>query len=324
MEGVFFVEYNRLIAYIYSYNRGMKSRNTGFAKIENRQNVLKMQINMKDAYTDNAGMWTVYLFYRHNGRIIGINVGKMRLANGTGEFRYCGNSADIENSGISFGMIKGLYIALNDDNNKIFASEWDDLGFSIDKISGMKQEPGIKIEFENEEEREHSDGFTIIEEKRSDDEACETTPEKTPEKTVLEVAEVKEDKTDEPDVDDLMRERSKFDAIMQGRDKKYIFADDDLYDVVEITPDDIDRMPDTNWGLRNNSFINHGYFNFRHLIMGKIYGSDKCGYFIGVPGVYTRRDRNTAAMFGFNRFKFSMRGDMNLGQFGYWYRELNC
>lgn len=318
------MEYNRLIAYIYSYNRGMKSRNTGFARIENRQKILKMQINMKDAYTDNAGMWTVYLFYRHNGRIIGLNVGEMRLANGAGEFRYCGNSDDIENSGISFGMIKGLYISLADDNNKIFASEWDDLGFDVDKISGIKQETGIKIEFENEKEENSGEGVTVIEERLKDDEAAADEQQKTDDVNVLEAAEVNETVTDGSDTDDITHERDKFDAIMYGRDKKYIFADDDLYDIVEITPDDIDRMPDTNWGLKNNSFINHGYFNFRHLIMGKIYGSDKCGYFIGVPGVYTRRDRNTAAMFGFNRFKFSMRGDMNLGQFGYWYRELNC
>ena len=324
---MFLVEYNRLIAYIYSYNRGMKSRNTGFARLENRQNMLKMQIIMKDAYTDNVGMWDVYLFYRHNGRIVGVNVGKIRIANGAGEFRYSGSSQDIEGSGISFGMIKGLYIAMSDDVGKVFASEWDDLGFNVDKISGENPEQGIKIEFDNIGEQDDVKTVSIIEEKPA--EADVKASEKPADDSLLEVAEVKEEALKEcrafaADNEDFGNGRDKFDAIMNGRDKKFIFADDDLYDIVEITPDDIDRMPDTNWGLKNNSFVNHGYYNFRHLIMGKIYGSDKCGYFIGVPGVYTRRDRNTASMFGFNRFKFSMRGDMNLGQFGYWYRELNC
>lgn len=99
---------------------------------------------------------------------------------------------------------------------------------------------------------------------------------------------------------------------------------DELYDIIEITPDDIERLPDTNWGLKNNSFLNHGYFQFRHLILGKIYGGEPQRYFIGVPGIFARRDRNTAAMFGFNHFKFSMRSDVQLSQFGYWYRQLDC
>ena len=113
-----------------------------------------------------------------------------------------------------------------------------------------------------------------------------------------------------------------WELLSRDKEKQFIFADDELYDVVEITPDDIDKMPNTNWHLKNNSFVNHGYYNFRHLIAGKMYNDENNVYFIGVPGIYNRRERSIASMYGFNRFKFSMRSDMRLNQFGYWYREI--
>lgn len=32
------------------------------------------------------------------------------------------------------------------------------------------------------------------------------------------------------------------------------FSDEDIYDCVEIEPEDIKRFANTNWGLLNNSF----------------------------------------------------------------------
>ena len=95
------MEYNRMVAYIYSYNDGQKCKNTGFAKIEVRQDILKLQINMKGAYSDNNCEWNVNLFYRKNNLIIGVALGNMVIRNGVGEFRYAGNALNIENSGKS-------------------------------------------------------------------------------------------------------------------------------------------------------------------------------------------------------------------------------
>ena len=44
-------------------------------------------------------------------------------------------------------------------------------------------------------------------------------------------------------------------------------------------------------------------------------------YFIGVPGMYSNRDRFMASMFGFDNFKKSHRSDFSNPYFGYWYQE---
>lgn len=342
------MDYNRMIAYIYSYNDGLKSKNTGFAKIEVRQNVLKLQINMKGAYADNVMPWNVNLFYRENGKIRGISLGEIKIRNGMGEYRYTGNAADIADSGKAFASISGLYIS-GGGMHRMYASEWDDLGFSPDAVA--EDGPGLArsgpvVEYAVAEPE-------IAEPETAEPAAAETA--KQPDKpslfagvfaeavneagrpvddaactVVLEAAEV--DGGPETDAGagepGAARQQAQsggngiIDSIIDGREKVFLFADDDLYDVVEISLDDLAEFPEEYIALANNSFVNHGYYNFRHLILGRIRDGKGSGYFIGVPGVYTRRDRSTASMFGFNYFKFSMRSDVRMGQFGYWYREL--
>ena len=78
---------------------------------------------------------------------------------------------------------------------------------------------------------------------------------------------------------------TKWEELVFDREKILIFADDDFVDVVEITPDDIEKMPNTNWHLLRNSFVKHGYQTFRHLIAGKINDNGSGRYFIGIPGI---------------------------------------
>lgn len=286
------MDYNRMVTYIYSYNGRIKGRNTGFARMEIRQGMLKLQINMKCAFSDNGLCWDVNLFYRDGGRIIPIKLGSMRIHNGEGEFRYASEAADIGMSGYGFSQICGLYVS-SEGNDKIFASEWDDMGFDPENISRIVK-----------------DGYIAVE--------CETA---SFEPLVLESSAIESEEEQEEVLADTNND-SGVEQLLSERDIKFIFSDDELYDCVEIEPKDISKLSDTNWGLMNNSFVNHGYYNYRHLLLGRIDNGNTKGYFIGIPGVYTRRERNTAAMFGFNNFKFSMRADAMYDQFGYWYKRL--
>lgn len=346
------MEYNRMVAYIYSYSDGVKSKNTGFAKMEVRQDVLKLHINMRGAYSDSIAPWKVNLFYRENGRIRGIELGEINIRNGVGDYRYVGSASDIVHSGKAFGAIKGLYIMCDGGIHKMFASEWDDLGFApsnIDNGRDNSDSAGPVIEFALQDvpspESQPQPDFAATlastienarqpEQVRQEEFTERTEPDSQPDiagqseavSSQLAAAEVADEVLEEWSVSqpDNGGGAEIYDRIIDSRDKVFLFADDDLYDVVEISVEDIAQFPEATRGLASNSFVNHGYYNFRHLILGRMRTAGGCGYFIGVPGVYTRRDRSTAAMFGFDYFKFSMRSDVRLGQFGYWYRPLPC
>ncbi len=365
------MEYNRLVAYIYSYNNGIKNINSGFARVEIRNDNIKFRINMKTSEPDSYSIWGIYLFFRKEKKVCGIKLGEMSIRNGNGDFAYIGNATDIEKSGIGFDKVKGIFLISGQDRDLVFASEWDDEGFDTDEIrleaEWQKPEKSMwhmpeKTVWYNESAA--SDDYdSAVKEEHSEVMESENTGE--PKFRTAEIVnttqntyenEVHENSVDNYDgnsgydktgynedergkgeydnneydtndeTDEYYKQSEQFDRMWEllsrDKEKQFLFADDELYDVVEITPADIDKMPNTNWHLKNNSFVNHGYYNFRHLIAGKMYTDGNNGYFIGVPGIYNRRERSIASMYGFNRFKFSMRSDMRLNQFGYWYREI--
>ena len=68
---------------------------------------------------------------------------------------------------------------------------------------------------------------------------------------------------------------------------------------VRIELKDLRELPRKYWYLGNNSFLLHGFFNYRYLVLGKL-EEDK--WFIGVPGIYQQQERVMAAIFGFPEF----------------------
>lgn len=117
------------------------------------------------------------------------------------------------------------------------------------------------------------------------------------------------------------------------------FDDDDFYDCMEVTPEQLQQIFDARrqqpeidgaFGtmqekntlrVAENSFLMHGYFTFRHLLVARVH-NDPDALFVGVPGVYNNKERFMASMFNFNNFKRSHRSDCRNPYFGYWYQTI--
>ena len=130
---------------------------------------------------------------------------------------------------------------------------------------------------------------------------------------------------------DKVNEKTRQDACNERLYKKlyskadYVdaFDDDYFYDCIEVTPQMLSRLPLKDKEIINNSFLIHGYYNFHHLLFGRVCDNENnTNYFIGVPGMYCNRERYMASMFGFSNFKKSHRSDYNNPYFGYWYQEI--
>lgn len=95
-------------------------------------------------------------------------------------------------------------------------------------------------------------------------------------------------------------------------------------EILVIKPQDIGLLPRENWVYGNNSFLLHGYYNYRYLILARLGKSGERGrYILGVPGHYRNNEKYMAAMFGFDRFVRSTRQPPRDSRFGYWYTDLN-
>jgi hypothetical protein len=84
-------------------------------------------------------------------------------------------------------------------------------------------------------------------------------------------------------------------------------------ELLQIRPEDIQYLPRHLWHLGSNSFLLHGYYRYRQLVLGRIRDNDT--YILGVRGTQEERETFSANLFGFHRFL-----PVNQeGIAGYWY-----
>lgn len=94
---------------------------------------------------------------------------------------------------------------------------------------------------------------------------------------------------------------------------------------LRIRPGDIGRLPKENWPLANNSFMLHGFFQYRYILLLRLPAETaeyEERYMIAVPGVYSQMDNYLADMFGFHEFLGSPKQGSENGRFGYWMQEV--
>lgn len=114
-----------------------------------------------------------------------------------------------------------------------------------------------------------------------------------------------------------------FEKLFVRADYIDVFDDDYFYDCIEVSPEKLKCLNQNEIDIAGNSFLLHGYYNFRHILFGRVRDNlDNTKYFVGVPGMYCNRERYMASMFGFNNFKKSHRSDYANPYFGYWYQEI--
>lgn len=90
---------------------------------------------------------------------------------------------------------------------------------------------------------------------------------------------------------------------------------------IKIRPEDFVILRQEYQKLVRNSFLLHGYYSYRYLLLGKY--PDK--YYLGVPGIMHEQEKMAAAMFGFVGFERALPqdGQNNDGMtFGYYMMEV--
>ena len=178
------------------------------------------------------------------------------------------------------------------------------------KDSEVAREENIRTESEKEPDRT---------EKPENAEASETSGE-SKEAKASETSEKSEEmlkaldwsgngKKNKSDWDDL---KEKFPVIHPLGDGEYL----------KLDLSDLSSLRDEKQVLEQNSFLLHGYYNYKYLILGKQEKEGKLQYYLGVPGIYHEREKAVAIMFGFEAFEGN-REPIRRGDFGYYFRRVS-
>lgn len=114
-----------------------------------------------------------------------------------------------------------------------------------------------------------------------------------------------------------------WDQLGRRYPKVLAFDYDNGCEILSIHPQDIGLLPREIWAYGNNSFLLHGYYNYRHLILAKLNNpKGRPRYLLGVPGHYFSNEKYMASMFGFPHFVLAKRQPETDGRFGYWYTDV--
>lgn len=106
----------------------------------------------------------------------------------------------------------------------------------------------------------------------------------------------------------------KWEQILDTYEQIHPYGDERVY--VKIEPKDFVILQANYQHLVNNSFLLHGFYNYRYIILGK-----EQDYYLGVPGVFYEREKMVALMFGFEAFECPG-GNVRAGEFGYYLRKV--
>jgi len=290
-----------------------------------------------------------------------LKISEMNIYNGIGQCNIMVNPEDILDSAYNFYDIEGIAIETENQSYYAIFSLWKDAEVDVNNClilpkgykKNMKLDSNVKQKSNADAEKESKViSFPVTSNLHEEEKvaACAQTENQIVNREQPEVAEQKEQKEqkkqkeveqkevltkeeapqalkDEPEENKEIElettEIKEFEDLFVNADFVNAFSDDELYDCIEVTPEQIEKAIGAGEAILGNSFLIHGFYNFKHILFGRVADNDRhTKYFIGVPGIYCNRERYMASMFGFVNFKKSHRSDYANPHFGYWYQEI--
>lgn len=325
------LDYQRFVSYLYRYEHGVKGDNIGYIRGETRKEQCRITVGVRDPRGIEISNYNVYLFrILAAGKTKCIPVGTLQLRNGMGEFKYVSSSNNLFGSGLLLGDFDGIVLVYN--QQFFYATKWTDEELDWNWLFEEKEEAsGRSLQTEeraaSSEEADHEVSTVDAadhEVPNSDAADSETTVMRDEENDVAATGlendlETNTKQTDIP----LEEQKSILEELLESHPSLPAFANQELFDCVRITPNEIGLMRMENWRLGSNSFLIHGYYCYQYLLLGKIrYQDGEQRYILGVPGIFNNKEQYIATIFGFEQFVPVKQTNVRTGQFGYWMTEL--
>ncbi|MGN1180368.1 MAG: DUF6128 domain-containing protein [Suilimivivens sp.] len=261
----------------------------GFASLFGEKGELHIGIQVRNVYELRNDEYPVYLLIGEKE----MEIGSIRIETGIGNFE---KSFSSDGSKV---FVKGLKVIPEDigavsirlTGSRVITGEWKHI-----------KQPAQKPEAEKTEKEK-------------------TEKEKTESKVIKPKEESEKEPREEPGLKAVSIPSDKWEQLKCQYKTIHPFSDEREF--ITIEPKDFIVLRESYQKLVNNSFLLHGFYNYRHLILGKDYkiGADhETCFYLGVPGVFFEREKMVAVMFGFEGFEAA--GPIEIGKFGYYLRKV--
>lgn len=344
-------QYERIVSYIYQYQRNEKGANVGYVRLEKRGSQCRISAQMRPMPFRNLPK--VYLYRQLENGIDTVYAGQMTARGGSMLFKASTGTEGVFGSEQAVDEMDGIFIEA--DGDAYYATSWKNDNFYLGDRGKQYAAPETE-EIEEGEEKERQEEITIghqAEEKEETEKQKDVMPiaghteeaeaEKNggqalpPQEVLTKGNEVLEEAEAVPAQNNSPKtESEENDMQMQSicgicpfKRKMYDYGKKILMTFPSMKPfqpgvakacvrmelQDIGCLPIASWSLSGNRFLLHGYYCYRHLLFAQM---EDGRYVLGVPGIYSDRERKNACRFGFPDFQSIGDFGMQQGAFGYW------
>ena len=310
--------YKKFVSYIDLYEYEEKVKNIGFMKSEIKDQLWKIKVNIRGLETTDTIMCEM--------KTVGAEefLDRFQIVKGEGQFEREYEMEHLAGTNITYTNVHGIIFQLSShkygkctwvqDNHTYHASE-EKQGF----LQTLEQKRSISVQAAEqkhlEEEKQPMQEKSPLQEKpplqenqKQNDNVTETKSEKS--QNVFSLPEYQ------------LNNISGNKWMQLGRMYPSIhpFHEKEKGEYISLKPKDFVILHEKYQTLVNNSFLLHGFFNYRHIILGKKMEGQSVKYYIGVPGTFHEREKMVAIMFGFEEFEGV--DSEERGAFGYYMKEV--
>lgn len=355
------MKYQRFISYLYQYRGMEKMQNTGFVKVEQKGGMFRISLRNKVVERKEQEYY-IYLIKKNAGeedRLSGVLLDKRYPAQGILVYQYIAGQEQGYSGAFSMDAFCGALI--RGDSEGSYMTLWQDIDVSPDDILCMDGDAGAKnaaAALENNSIA-FSEGGTAAQQEEILSASLQAQKNQYQKETGKTLQGNENEKFVSPEAYQKGENagpqgsqegenagpqgNQKGENISPQGQRDYISGDSifgaaylfrnrhplppvegsQLFECIRIEPRDLGLLNMQNWKYGGNSFLSHSFMRYHYLLLGKLKFQDNMEKIIlGVPSIYSNRERYLANMFGFDQFVTAKRTDRKMGQFGYWVVEL--
>ncbi len=287
--------YRKFISYIDLYEYEEKTKNIGFVKCEIRDDIWKLKVNIRGLEITDTVMCEM--------KTVGAQeyLDRFQIIKGHGQFESEYEIAHLAGTEISYANVCGLIFQLS--SHKYGKCTWAQDNHTYHSVEGERayikaMEQKSSIEPKKPIQEDHIGYKNEAGNKTDNMQGAFALPE-------YQLNSISGNK--------WMQLGRMYPAI-------HPFHEISKGEYISLKPKDFVILHEKYQTLVNNSFLLHGYFNYRHIILGKRTEGQQIKYYIGVPGTFHEREKMVAVMFGFEEFEGV--DSEERGAFGYYMKEV--
>lgn len=258
------------ICYLYEYEYNRQSRNVGFIKCIFHQDRVTFQIHGKGLERKKTVDLEMFLFVGTDNGTRLDKVGIVEGARGNVNYKVTVDHMNMEMLNEYDGAV------LVAPSTRRYVATWKHKEVHLDHIEERKEQ-----EVCSESKREEQE--IRCELKQEEQEVCCELKQEV-------CCELKDEEQDVCCEVEYQEELQDVEYYESERNSRYTYE--------KIQRQDIARLQQREWKIANNNFLIHGYANYKHLI----YIRQDENLYLGIPGVFHKKEAEIAHSFGFSNF----------------------